>query len=162
MLKHALLACAIAMASMEAAYPQTAAAGVYLCTVVEKAGIAGRHSELAGPPFAQLNKGAPTRFKIQISRMPKSAKRYRLTEIPYVGSDRDQAEWEDENSVLHGLYLGDGSAFNAENGPAFLTLAQTHFPNSDGDLEFYHAGFEYAGGEDQHLSVRWGRCRKAK
>lgn len=99
---------------------------------------------------------------MQITPIPKSVKKYRLTEIAYDGSDRDQAEWEDENSVLHGAYLGDGGVFNADDGPAFLTLAHTRFPNSDGDLEFYHAGFEYAGGEDEHLSVRWGRCRRVE
>jgi hypothetical protein len=135
--------------------------GVYLCTVLEKAGIRGIHLEGAGPPAAFGGKSAPKRFKVQISPNRNRAKPYRIVEIGYDGSDRDQAEWEDENSVLHSRYLGNGNDFYAVDGPAFLTLYRTLPGNADGDIGFYHSGFEHPGGEDTNLSVRWGRCRKA-
>lgn len=161
-MRYALLVGSIALASTKAGYAQKPIAGIYLCTVVDKASISGLHFEGAGPPSASVKDGPPTRFKMQIAPTRKGAKKYRLIEIAYDGSDRDQAEWEDENSVLHNTYLGNGDVFNAVDGPAFLTLGHTRFPNSDGDLAFYHAGFEYAGGEDMHFSIRWGRCRKVE
>ncbi|MES2001985.1 MAG: hypothetical protein V4444_06720 [Pseudomonadota bacterium] len=83
-----------------------------------------------------------------------------MIEIAYEGPDRDRAEWEDKNSVLHSAYFGNGTDFYAADRPAFMTLYRTRPGHSDGDIAFYHSGFEYPGGEDENLAVRWGRCRK--
>ena len=86
--------------------------------------------------------------------------RFRLLEIGYDGADRDATQWQTENSILHAEYRGDGNSFAAIEDQAFLTFGKTRHKNSDGDFEFYHAGFEYPGGEDTMLSARWGRCKK--
>ena len=87
--------------------------------------------------------------------------RFRLLEIQYDGPDRDDSVWHTENSVLHGEYRGDGNLFVAFKDQAFFSFGKaTAHKNSDGDFEFYHSGFEYPGGEDTKLSVRWGRCKK--
>jgi hypothetical protein len=161
-LKYALLACATALAFTKAAYAQEPVAAVYLCTVAEKAGIQSSHREGAPPPSAFAIDGPPTRFKMRIAPHRDGAEKYRLVELAYDGADRDPAEWDDENSVLHGEHVGDGGDFPAVEGQAFFTLKRTIHRNSDGDIAFYHAGFEAAGGEDTYLSVRWGRCRKTE
>ena len=134
------------------------AAGVYLCTVAQKAGLARIHLEGAGGPSGFIEDKVPTRFKMRITPVPKRPKRFRLVEIAYDGADRDPYEWEDENSVLHSTYLGDGSRFHAVDSEAFFVMARS--PDEVGDFEFYHAGFEHPGGEETNLSVRWGKCRK--
>ena len=159
-LGYGLLVSAIAMVGAHPGHAQKSIAGVYLCTVAEKAGIGSIHSDDAGGHSAFVDDRQPTRFKMRITPKPKGAKRYRLIEIAYDGSDRDTMETEDANSVLHSVYLGDGNVFNATDGPAFLTFGETGFPNSDGNFVFYHAGFEHPGGVDTNLAVRWGRCRR--
>jgi len=133
-------------------------AGVYLCTVASKAGLARLHLEGAGPPSAFATDGPATKFKVRITPESKRRKRYRLVEIAYDGPDRDEAEWEDENTVLHSRYVGDGVLFHAIDGPDFFEMARA--AHQDGNIEFYHAGFEHPGGEETNLSVRWGQCRK--
>ena len=155
-----LLFGAVALASTSPGYAKQSLPGTYLCTVAEKAGIGSIHLVGSGPPAAFVREGPPTRFKMRIEPNRNRAKPYRLIEIPYEGSDRDQTTWEDENSVLHSAYLGNSTEFYAVDGPAFLTLFGTPPGNSDGDVGFYHAGFEHPRGEDTKLSVRWGRCRK--
>ena len=49
--------------------------------------------------------------------------------------------------------------FRADEG--FFVLGPTVHSGVDGDLSFYHSGFEWAGGEDRFLSIRWGRCKKS-
>lgn len=156
---HALLVSLIALASPSGGHATSPVAGVYLCTVAQKAGLARLHLEGAGDPSAFVEDKVPTRFKMQIRPDRKRPKRYRLVEIAYDGADRDPYEWEDENSVLHGTYSGDGRRFRAVDSPAFFVMARS--PNEAGDFEFYHAGFEHPGGEETNLAVRWGRCRKA-
>lgn len=149
-----------ALASTAGGHPLPKPAGDYLCTVEQKAGIASIHLEGAGAPSAFAKDGTVTRFKMRITKAPKKAKLYRLVEIAYDGPDRDQAEWEDEHSVLHSRYVGDGGLFHATDGPDFFAMATGADP--DGNQEFYHAGFEHPGGEDTNLSVRWGQCRKVR
>jgi hypothetical protein len=159
-MRYALLIGAMALASISAGYAKPAMVGVYLCTTAERAGVRSIHIEGSGPPKAFADDRAPTRFKVRITPNRNRANPFRIVEIGYDGSDRDPYEWQDENSVLHGSYVGNGGLFHAARGPAFLTLSHADYPNSDGDLEFYHAGFEFPGGEDTQLAVRWGRCRK--
>ncbi|MES2903352.1 MAG: hypothetical protein V4696_04125 [Pseudomonadota bacterium] len=160
-MKIAILLGALALAYSE---PSSAAfdnSGTYLCTVAEKAGITSRHSELAGHPSAAKYDNPMTRFKMVISPIKGQKLRFRLLEIEYAGPDRDDSVWHTEKSVLHGEYRGDGNRFMASEDQAFLSFGKTTaHKNSDGDFEFYHSGFEYPGGEDTKLSVRWGRCRK--
>lgn len=137
-------------------------AGVYLCTVSAKAGIGSIHIEGSGPPEAFAVNRAATRFKMRITRNRSRTKPFRMVEIAYDGSDRDQAEWEDENSVLHSAYLGNGTDFYAVDDPAFITLYRINPGHADGNIAFYHSGFEHPGGEDENLAVRWGRCRKVE
>lgn len=149
------------------AEPTTAAqkaipAGTYLCTVMSRAGIRSIHIEGSGPPKAFAADRDPTRFKMRITPNRNRTRPFRMVEIAYDGPDRDQAEWEDANSVLHSAYLGNGTDFYAADRPAFMTLYRTRPGHSDGDIAFYHSGFEYPGGEDENLAVRWGRCRKVE
>jgi hypothetical protein len=147
------------IASSAAAVPATPSPnGIYLCTVAQKAGLASVHLEGAGPPSAFARKGSATKFKMQISADAKRPKQFQLKEIAYDGPDRDQAEWEDTNSVLHSNYAGDGNLFRAVDGPDFFVMARR--ADQDGNLEFYHSGFEHPGGEETNLSVRWGQCKK--
>lgn len=138
--------------------------GQYLCTVAAKASIESLHLEDSGPPVAVAQNQLATRFKIRISEALSDGKnRLRLDEVPYNGADRDPSEWHTSNQVLHSSYLGNGDSFHAtgEDSEAFFTLRPTVHKSVDGELAFHHSGFEWAGGEDQLLSVRWGRCRRA-
>ena len=159
-MKFAMLVGAAAAIQSSMAAAKYDNSGTYLCTVSERAGIASIHLEGAGPPRAIKVDGPPTRFKMQISPINLKEFQFRLVELPYDGEDRDQAEWQDENSVLHSEYHGDGNSFAALEDQAFFSFGKTDHKNSDGDYEFYHAGFESPGGEDTNLSIRWGRCKK--
>lgn len=81
---------------------------------------------------------------------------FTVTELPYTGQGASQSVWQDENAVLHSIYLGDGYMFTAKEDQAFLRIAEME----NGRLWFYHAGFEYPGGEDVALSVRYGTCSR--
>ena len=140
-------------------YAQERVDGDYLCTVAEKASITSIHLEDADPPFAGVDDQLPTRFRMRITQEDEGDYSYRMIEIPYDGDDRDPRTWHTENSILHSAYLGNGIEFSAIEGQSFLSIHPTVHDNSDGDISFYHAGFEYPGGEDTELSVRWGRCR---
>jgi hypothetical protein len=133
---------------------QALQAGTYLCTMEQRAGIGSTHLEGAGPPEA-FSHAEHYRFRISVSAV-RDTSQLRLVEAPYNGSDRSNYEWEDENSTLHSAYIGDGRAFTAEGRPGFMNFARDRWGDA---LQFYHAGYEYAGGEDESLSVRWGRCR---
>lgn len=136
--------------------------GQYLCTVAEKASIESSHMEGAGPPKAVLDNQLPTRFRVSISADVGKGSALQLVELPYDGPDRDPYEWHTQNSVIHSVYVGDGTSFNASDAEAkgFFELRPTIHSNSDGTLAFYHSGFAWAGGEDAVLSVRWGRCKR--
>lgn len=132
-------------------------AGTYLCTVAQKAGIGRIHTESSGEPEAFIAE-AGNRFRIQVA-----AERggHTVREIPYDGPDRDQAEWHTANSVLHSDYYGeDGedSTISALQDQGFLRFG--FIDRRTGSLWFYHAGFEYPGGEDTNLSVRYGTCER--
>jgi hypothetical protein len=130
-------------------------AGDYICTVEQKAGIGALHLEGSGPPRAFVANKPRTRFAIRISPPTAKERRYRMVERPYSGRDRDRHVWHTPNAVLHSAYLSaDGEAFVAVEDQAFLQLS----PVSSGSFHFYHAGFEYPGGVDANLSVRWGTC----
>ncbi|VWX60994.1 hypothetical protein [Sphingorhabdus sp. 109] len=134
--------------------------GNYLCTIVEKASIATTHLEGAPPPKAFIDDQLPTRFGLRITSDDENPATYKMAEIRYQGPDLDPIEWHTENSVLHSVYVGDGVTFKASDSEAFVTFHATVHSNEDGDFSFHHAGFEWAGGEDGHLSIRWGRCKK--
>lgn len=137
--------------------------GRYLCTVAEKASIESLHLEDSGPPTAVSQRNVATRFRIEISeREDGQSDKLSLVELTYDGPDRDPTEWQTRNSVLHSPYVGRGSGFRSTDAEAegFFVLGPTVHSNADGDFAFYHSGFEWAGGEDTYLSIRWGRCKK--
>ena len=124
----------------------------YVCTVEQKAGIGAVHLEGAGAPEAFIAAETPTRFSMRITG---EGQHFVAVETPYSGEGRDRYEWHTSNTVLHSAYdSDDGRDFVAVEDRAFLRL--TTMP--DGSLRFYHSGFEYPGGEDTNLSVRWGTC----
>lgn len=149
---------AVPIGATAAGSTQASLVGIYLCTTDERAAIASQHREGAGPPSARVDDRPPTIFKMQITPTHNEPKQYQVVEIAHEGPARDMAVWQDENSVLHSTYIGDGSVFHAVDGPAFLTLGR----RNPGDLNFYHAGFEDPGGVDTQLAIRWGRCRRAE
>lgn len=140
------------------AFAKENVAGEYLCTVLEKAGIASIHLEGSGPPQAFIAEETPTRFKMKIAPSVVSADRFTAVELYYDGADRDQRDWHTANSILHSEYSGDGHNFDAKDDQAFLSF----YGSESFGYKFYHAGFEYPGGEDVTLSVRWGGCDKLK
>jgi len=124
----------------------------YVCTVEQKAGIGAVHLEGAGAPEAFIATETPTRFAMQITG---EGQHFVAIETPYSGADRDRYEWHTSNTVLHSAYESDdGQDFVAVEDRAFLRITTM----TDGSLRFYHSGFEYPGGEDTNLSVRWGVC----
>lgn len=133
--------------------------GRYICTVTQKAGIGATHLESApGPRAFIVNAG--NRFRIGVSAERDG---FVVRELPYDGADRDQAEWHTPNSVLHSDYYGD--AGEDDNISALTDQGFLRFDWADratGALWFYHAGFEYPGGEDANLSVRFGRCERER
>lgn len=127
----------------------------YLCSVREKAGIATLHHEDAPPPKAFTDR-ATKRFALRLSEPTGGDKRFLIIEIAYEGPDRDKREYQTPNALLHSKYVGDGRNFTAVEDQGFLRL----IPINDTRFEFYHSGFEYPGGEDADLSVRWGACER--
>jgi hypothetical protein len=129
--------------------------GDYICTVPQKAGIEAVHVEGAASPRAFVAGDPATRFAIRITAPTTKDRQYRIVESPYSGPDRDRREYQTPNSVLHGAYVSnDGEAFTAVEDQAFLRVGS----RTNRAIWFYHAGFEYPGGEDTNLSVRWGTC----
>ncbi len=141
-----------ALASGAAA--QAVSAGSYLCSVEQQAHIGSTHLERAGPPET-FSSDEVYRFRLVVTGA--DGARLRIQETPYDGPQRSTAVWEDDNSALHGAYVGDGRAFTAERGPGFLNFGRDRW---GANLQFYHAGFQYAGGEDESVAVRWGRCAR--
>jgi hypothetical protein len=130
--------------------------GAFICTVEQKAGIAAEQLEGADRPAAFVDAHA-TRFRIVVTAPAKKAGRkavFQVVETPYAGLDRDKQSWQTKNSVLHGVYRGDGWRFTAAD-QAFLRL---DFIGEAGWLSFYHAGFEHADRDHVSLSVRSGIC----
>ena len=148
-----LVAATLSMCAASVASARSIGAGTYVCTVEQRASIGSIHLEGAGPPQTDAS-AEHYRFRIQVEAL--RAGRLRIVELPYEGPERSQFQWEDDNSTLHSAYLGDGRAFTAEKGHGFLDFDDDRGAD---DLQFHHAGYEYAGGEDEKLSVRWGRCR---
>lgn len=133
--------------------------GQYACTVMQKAGIGGTHLEGATTPRAFIA-NAGHRFRIGVFAERDG---FTVRELPYDGADRDQSEWHTPNSVLHSDYYGD--AGEDDNISALTDQGFLRFDWADrttGALWFYHAGFEYPGGEDTNLSVRFGRCERER
>lgn len=158
-----ILAIALASASCTSAPASSRTSDVeeYLCTVTEKAGIAALHLEHAGPPEAFVEQELPTRFKIRISADPTARDRFSLVETDYSGPARDSRDYGTDQTVLHADYSGDGREFISEDDPSFFVFFETARKNEDGEWAFYHSGWEYPGGEDTTLAVRWGRCKPA-
>jgi hypothetical protein len=142
----------LALANTAAA--QSVQAGRYLCSVEQLAGIGSTHLEGAGPPDA-FTSAELYRFRILVT--PEADGRLRVVEAPNNGPQQSTRQWEDDNSTLHTAYFGDGRAFRAEEGTGFLNFG--HHRWGEG-LQFFHSGFQYAGGEDESVAVRWGRCAR--
>lgn len=133
------------------AWAQGIAAGSYLCTVEKRTGVSMTHLEGAPPPDVFVDTSPKMKFRMMVERGPG----YVATELPYDGPDASQLTWQTENAILHGPYYGDGWQFTAKDDQAFLRMHDSIEPNI---VWFWHSGFEYAGGEDPNLTVRWGRC----
>ena len=137
--------------------PANVISGAFVCTVEQKSGIAAEQLEGADRPAAFIDKRV-TRFRIVVTppaKRGRGAAAFRVVETPYVGADRDKQSWQTKNSVLHGVYRGDGWRFTASQDQAFLRL---DFIGEAGWLSFYHAGFEHADADHISLSVRSGTC----
>lgn len=135
---------------------QLVGSGSYICSVEQLASISSTHLEDADPPVASVDTDR-YRFRITIST-ERDTDRLIVEEAPYTGPDRSLVQWEDDNSTLHAPYAGDGYRFDAIGDmPGFLRF--TRDPRWGDDLQFYQSSFQYAGGEDIHLNVRWGRCQ---
>ena len=133
---------------------ETEISGVYTCTVDQKAGISSIHLEGADPPRAYKLHGVQTTFGMRIDYSSDTDHPFVVIETEDRGEKPDRTQYHTNFSVLHGAYHGDGRDFAAADDQAFLRLH--HQPS--GKLFFYHAGFEYPGGEDVRLSVRFGQC----
>ncbi len=131
---------------------QSVQGGSYLCTVEQMTAIGSTHLEGAGPPEV-FSDTELYRFRIRVTADQDG--RLRIVEAPYDGPNRSRYEWEEENSTLHDAYIGDGRAFEAEEGLGFLSFGRDRWGVG---VQFYHSGFQYGGGEDESVAVRWGRC----
>lgn len=129
--------------------------GEYACSVHEKAGITSIHLEGADPPTAYLEHDIQSTFGMSIEKTAGGEFSYKVTETPDRGENPDRMDYHTQFSLLHSDYYGDGWDFTAAEDQAFLRL----YRHSNGRFFFYHAGFEYPGGEDVRLSVRYGECR---
>ena len=148
-----LLASALCAGICGEASARVLSVGTYLCTVEQRAGIGTNHLEGAPPPTAY---SGPQHYRFRIS-VTAEGDRLRIVETAYTGADRSNAQWEDDNSTLHDAYLGEGDQFSPEHGQGFLDFARNAWGEG---VQFHRAGFEYAGGEDEQVSIRWGRCVK--
>jgi hypothetical protein len=150
-----LLIAVAAVAFATEATAESVQPGFYICSVEQLASINSAHLEDADPPRAGAGAGR-YRFRISV-RAERDGEGLIVEEAPYNGPDRSLSVWEDDNSTLHAPYVGSDYRFDAlGETPGFLRF--TRDLRWGDDLQFYHAGFEFAGGEDMHLSVRWGRC----
>lgn len=135
--------------------------GVYLCTVGQTAGIGTIHLENAPPPKAYALQHDGVRFRIGISLIANwttaSSPRYQITELDYEGPGKDRAVWHTDHAVLHSAYVGGGREFTASEDQGFLRIGPADDTGST--VWFWHAGFQYAGGEDVGLAVRLGECQ---
>jgi len=153
-MKHSAIA--IALAALIAANAEASpASSDYACEVQQKAGIAGIHLEGSGNPKSFVDTDLPTRFRLRMTATA-NRKGYILSEQPYDGPDRDLRAYQTENTLLHSTYSGDGVDFRSDEDLGFMRLVK----RLDGTLWFYHAGFEYPGGEDTDLSARLGLCKQ--
>jgi hypothetical protein len=137
------------------AMAQSLEVGSYLCSVEQKAGVRSTHLEHAGQPEAFADSDR-YRFRIEVSAGPRPGTR-QIIEAPYRGAEMSRYQWEDDNSTLHTTYVGDGREFTAVDSLGFLSVSADRWGEG---LQFYHAGFEFGGGEDRQLSVRWGQCAR--
>lgn len=149
-----LLSLASACISSTSAGAEVGIVGEYACTVHEKAGVASIHLEDADPPKAYLEHEIQSTFGLKIEKIPDEELSYEVTETEDSGDNPDRTVYHTQHSLLHSAYHGDGSDFTAIEDHAFLRL----YRRRNGGLYFYHAGFEYPGGEDVRLSVRYGEC----
>ena len=145
-----LIAAATVMLPTGVASAQSVRPGAYLCSVEQLAGVGSVHLEGASTPDA-FTSDERYRFRLIVTQ---EDGRLRIEEAPYDGPDGSPSQWEDDNSTLHSIYVGDGRAFRAEEGSGFLNFGAAR----SGVLQFYQSGFQYAGGEDESVAVRWGRC----
>lgn len=140
---------------------QEALVGEFLCTVAEEAGIASIHLEDAGPPEAYVDEeNLPMRFLIRIEQRDGPVDDFALIELDYDGPDRDMRDYGTPFSVIHETYRGSDGEFRGPQSPSYFSLYETAHANEDGSFAFYQSGFQYPGGEDTELVVRWGRCRR--
>ncbi|MEO1240835.1 MAG: hypothetical protein AAFX54_02915 [Pseudomonadota bacterium] len=128
--------------------------GDYACTVHEKAGVASIHLEGADPPRAYGRQDVQTTFGMRIAHSANGDHPFTVMETEDRGEAPDRTQYHTDFSVLHSAYYGDGFDFTATEDQAFLRLHHKR----DGGVSFYHAGFEYPGGVDVNLSVRFGEC----
>jgi hypothetical protein len=149
---------ALMLASTAPEPSNMALTGIYLCATEQRAAIKSDHRPGSGDPVAVADKSPLTRFKMEITRRNNPSQPYQAVELPYDGPDRDHRQWQDENSVLHSAYTGDTDLLQAVSGPAFFSI----YGGLRNEFKFYHAGFEYPGGEDTQFAVRWGRCKKVE
>jgi hypothetical protein len=129
--------------------------GSYLCTVDQRAGIGRTHLESHPGPEAFVDATPRYRFRISVSER---GGRQRVDEAPYDGPERSNSEWHTPNSTLHAPYFGVDGDLHATEDQGFLRLGVQN--PATGRLWFYHAAFEYPGGEDTVISVRYGTCER--
>jgi hypothetical protein len=133
--------------------------GNYICTMSENAGIASSHMEGSGPPKSFSESGLTWKFMLRVDRDEINKSQYRMIELPYSGPDREIRDWHSSNSILHSPYFGDGYRFTAGQDQGFIHFFNTMKERKGGNMEIYHAGEAWAGGEDHVLLARWGRCK---
>ncbi len=128
--------------------------GAYNCTIHQQTGISSIHLEGAAPPKAYEQPDVNTTFGMRIDTSPDGKNPFVVSETEDRGENPDRTQYHTNYSLLHSAYYGDGYDFTAAEDQAFLRLHH----QKNGSIFFYHAGFEYPGGEDVRLSVRFGEC----
>ena len=153
-----VIALGVALAALitAVAHAESVPAGSYTCSVEQRAGIGATHLGGDSGPQAFVDAEPAYRFRITLSD---GSEGQRVVEAPYDGPGRSRMEWHTPNSTLHAPYVRDGNVFRATGGEVgFLQLSSQGEPS--GRIRFYLSAFEYPGGEDKVLAVRYGHCER--
>lgn len=148
-----IIATVVLASSLGVAHATPIPAGFYLCEIEERTGIGQTHPEADPGPAAFIDDTPRYRFRIEVRTEDEMQ---RVVEAPYNGPERSMAEWQTPNSTLHEPYFGADGVFRAREDMGFLNLG----PGRNGRYWLYHSAFEYPGGADVVLSVRYGQCER--
>jgi hypothetical protein len=155
-MRIAALCIVLGVLTSGAAAAEPILAGAYVCDVEQRVGIGSTHLEGDAGAMGFVDEAPRYRFRMSLSD---DGEAQRAVEAPYDGSDRSQLEWHTPNSTLHAPYVGADGVLRATGEEiGFLHLYAD--ASSASRIRFYHSAFEYPGGEDTVVALRYGHCER--